>query len=288
MKDTKNVEEGTKQINSIELYYKILGKGKTLVILHGGPGMNHTYLLPHLNILAENYRLIFYDQRACGHSTGNIDSESLTVYNFVKDLEGIREAFNLDTMNLMGHSWGGFLAMSYGVTYPNKVNSLILVDSALFTSEVYMKQNTNRETRMTDEDRILLEKVVQSEGCADGTPRVAELIKILERVNFYDRSLANSFSLTLNGKTAKNALVINKVMRKSILDCDIHNALSRIGCPTLIIHGDYDTVPLEAAQEIHQCIAGSQLVVLQNCGHYPFIESPTEFCRAVSIFLDNL
>lgn len=287
MKEKIYVEEGIKQVTNVKLYYKIQGKGKTLVILHGGPGMNLTYFFPHLETLSKMYRLLFYDQRACGKSLGS--TKSLTVNTFVKDLEGIRKAFNLDTMNLLGHSWGGLLALYYGIVHPEKVNSLILVNAALVTAEVLAKQYKKRETRLTDEDRTALEKIVQSTGFAHKTPQaIKALFTILEGTNFYDRRLVNKFFLEYNEKAAKNALFINEVMQKDILQHDIRESLSRIDCPTLIIHGDYDTVPVKVAYEICELIKGSRCVILRNCGHYPFIESPKEFFRIVKEFLAGI
>lgn len=289
MKDTIHVEEGTKQINNVRLYYKVMGKGKTIVILHGGPGMNHTYFLPHMGWLAHYYELIFYDQRACGRSSGVIDSESLTLDNYVEDLEGIRKAFNLDKMNVMGHSFGGLLAMYYGIMYPENLGSLILVDSAPASSKLNVKYMKSKEICMTDGDRITVEKIIQSEGFADRKSLlIEELFRISEKVNFYDQSLIDSFFLKFNEKAAKNVFFINVLMRRDIVNYDIHESLSKIECPTLIIHGDHDTVPLEAAQKIHQHIKNSHYVIFKNCGHYPFIESPAEFFRTVKDFLDNL
>ena len=128
-RNTVYFEEGTKKVNGAELYYKIMGSGEPIVILHGGPGLEHTYFLPQMGELAKNYKLIFYDQRTSGGSISSTDSSSITLGNFVEDLEGIRKAFDLDKMNLLGHSWGGMLAMFYATKYPENLNSLMLISS---------------------------------------------------------------------------------------------------------------------------------------------------------------
>ncbi len=279
------VKEGIKQVANVTMYYKIQGKGETVVVLHGGPGMNLTYFFPHFERLP-TYRLLFYDQRGCGKSSG---STELTVNTFVNDLEGIRKAFNLDTMNLLGHSWGGLLALHYGVLHPEKVNSLILVNTALVTAELLAKQHRKRVTRLTDKDKYALEKIVQSPGFAHKTPQaIKAFFTILEGTNFYDRRLIDKFFLEYTKKAARNALFINEIMQKDILQHDVRKYLSQIDCPTFIIHGDYDTVPVKAAYEICELIKGSRCVILKNCGHYPFIESPEEFFKIVKKFLDSI
>lgn len=282
-----HVEEGIKHIGDVGLYYRIQGKGEPIVVLHGGPGMNHTYFFPHFETLAKTYKLICYDQRACGKSSGDI--HSLTVTTFVNDLEGIRKAFNLDTMNLMGHSWGGLLALYYGVLYPEKVNSLILVDTALVTADVLMNQQQNRETRLTHHDQTALKNIFQSTEFAHRIPEAMEaFFRIYEGVNFYNRQFVNQFFLQYEVEAAKKVLLVNEAMQKDILNHDIHTELSRIDCLTLIIHGDYDTVPVKAAYTIRDLINGSRCIILRDCGHYPFIESPTEFFKIVHAFLQDV
>lgn len=279
-------EEGIKYIDDVGLYYRIQGKGEPIVVLHGGPGMNHTYFFPHFEILATTYKLICYDQRACGKSSGDI--QSLNVKTAVNDLEGIRKAFNLDTMNIIGHSWGGLLALYYSVLYPEKVDSLILVSTALVTADVLMNQQQTRQTRLTQNDRIELENLFQSTGFAHRTPEaIKAFFKIYERVNFYNRQCINQFCLQYEVEAAKKVFLINEIMQKDILNHNIHT-FSRIDCPTLIIHGDYDTVPVKAAYTIRDLISGSRCIILRDCGHYPFIESPKEFFRIVHAFLQEV
>lgn len=85
----KHIESGTKEINGTQLYYKTIGKGEPILIVHGGPGLNYNFLLPHLSTLAENYQLIFYHQRDCGKSSLNIDISFIAGNNFIEDIAGI-------------------------------------------------------------------------------------------------------------------------------------------------------------------------------------------------------
>lgn len=97
-------------------------------MIPGGPGLEFGYLKDDLaNLLSNDFQLFFYDQRGCGHSNGTEDTTKLTMRNFVDDLENIRLALNLEKLNLLGHSFGGLLAMYYSIEFPERVESLILV-----------------------------------------------------------------------------------------------------------------------------------------------------------------
>jgi proline-specific peptidase len=119
----QDVREGSCSVNGTSLYYRIEGDGDPVVVLHGGPGMSHEYLLPHLAFLADGHRLIFYDQRASGNSPIEVPPESVNIENFVRDLEGIRACFEIERVTLLGHSWGGLLAMHYAAAFPESTNA---------------------------------------------------------------------------------------------------------------------------------------------------------------------
>ena len=112
-----------------KIYCHVIGSGEPIVIVHGGPGMEHTYFLPQLNSLANKYRLIFYDQRGSGRSPVDVDPSTMTMDQFVDDLDSIRSFFKMDKMNLMGHSFGGLIAMRYAVKFPDHLNRLILMNT---------------------------------------------------------------------------------------------------------------------------------------------------------------
>lgn len=282
------IEEGSRYVNGVELYYKILGQGEPVMILHGGPGLDHTYLLPQMAQLARDYQLIFYDQRATGRSSGNPDAASITIDNFVEDLEGLRQTLNLDKMNLMGHSWGGLLAMFYAIRYPNNLNSLILVGSAGASWEFRPAFSSNLQRRMTETDRLTLHALEVSEGFRKRTPETMNaFFKALFRPYFHDRRLSDQLTIQLNERTAKNNLAVNSLMWSQLGNYDIHAELSTLDLPTLIIHGDSDPVPIEFARQIHESIADSEFILLENSGHFPYIEQPEAFFGSVRRFLDR-
>ena len=107
-----------------------IGSGRPVIVLHGGPDFDHSYLLPDLDRLSNSYRLIYYDQRGRGRSAAGVRPEDVTLASEIADLETIREHFSLDSMILLGHSWGTVLALEYARRHPERVSHLILMNPA--------------------------------------------------------------------------------------------------------------------------------------------------------------
>ena len=107
-----------------------MGKGESIVILHGGPGLAHNYLYEPFKQLSNSYKLIFYDQRGCGKSSGFKQDEIVSIETLVEDLETIRKEFNIDKMILVGQSWGAIIALNYSIDHPNNIKKLLLLEPA--------------------------------------------------------------------------------------------------------------------------------------------------------------
>ncbi len=281
------VEDGVKQINGVGLYYKIIGSGEPIVIVHGGPGLDHSYFLPQMAKLAETHKLIFFDHRAHGRSASPADTNAMMLDNFVEDIEGIRKALDLKKINLLGHSWGGLLAMSYAIKYPDNLNSLLLVNSVGASSDFREQMASIQQRRITPEDSLARASLLQSDDFRKRSPKaLAEFFRIAFRGAFYNRALADSLTLVFNENYVRNSAMLKHMGRdKTFLSYDLHQKLMGIKCPALIIHGEADTLPSEAAQKIHQHIKNSEMIVLKNCGHFPYIETPQEFFGIIRAFL---
>lgn len=280
-------EEGIKLVNDVELFYRVIGDGEPLVVLHGGPGLDHNYLLPQMEELAKQHRLIFYDQRGTGGSSTDFDSSAITIESFVNDLEGIRKAFNLETVNLLGHSWGGLLAMYYAIKHPDKLKSLILANPMPPTSEFLGSFMANINRNRTSADSLALAEITASEQFADNSPDAVEIyLRLWFRAYFHDQALSDSLSLELVQATAANGQTIsNLFFQRLLMNYNIYDQLSAVKCPTLVIHGDSDPIPLDYVRKIHETIENSHFVLLDNCGHFPYIETPKKFYSAITDFL---
>ena len=138
--------------HGVLIYYKGVGRGEPLVVLHGGPGASHDYFLPYLLPLARKNRLIFIDERGSGRSQRLDDPAGYTVEAMVEDVEAVRQALGIKSMSLLGHSFGGVLAQAYALKYQEHLTHLILCSTFHSTrrmNEVFaaMKEQMTPELR---------------------------------------------------------------------------------------------------------------------------------------------
>src|SRR6266404_3201661 len=128
------ITEVTVDLNGVRLYTRRVGHGPPVVVLHGGPGAHHDYLLPQYDHLAEGGRaLLYYDQRGGGRSPVPRDVP-VGWREHVADLEALRGYWELDRLTVVGYSWGGLLALLYALEHPDRIARLALVSAAPVTA----------------------------------------------------------------------------------------------------------------------------------------------------------
>jgi proline iminopeptidase len=276
---------GYLEVDGARLFFRSVGNGTPLVVVHGGPGMSHDYLAPQLTrLLAGDLRLIFYDQRASGRSSGAGDTTRLTMAQFVEDLEQVRRRLGLERLNLLGHSFGGLLAMYYAAAHPSRVERLLLVDTSPASWELNVPyfRRTIAE-RQTEADKREMEAVADR---APGDPIAMDrYLKVFFRTFFHDRALSDSLSLGIDEQWLTNNAVTGRLVWADLGRYDIHDQLSRISAPTLILHGGASVISVEGAEAIHNRIPLTRLIVLEDVGHFPYVEAPQAFQAAVKAFV---
>src|SRR5512139_2012964 len=115
------------QIRDASLFVKVVGQGYPLVLMHGGPSLDHTTLLP-LEPLADQFTLVFYDHRCNGRSEG-AEVSSMTLENLTADADALRQALGFDQWAVLGHSFGGNVALEYALRYPQNLSRLVLMNT---------------------------------------------------------------------------------------------------------------------------------------------------------------
>lgn len=282
------IKEGLIDIKGADIYYKSMGKGAPLLLVHGGPGLDHSYLLPQMEILTEDYQLIFYDQRACGKSSADVDSNLISIESFVDDIEQIRQALNLEKIHLLGHSWGGMIAINYALTHQEHLNSLILLNPMSPNSELRAKENELLADQQTKEDSLDMAKIMQSQALQEKQSGAYEdLFRIIFRQQFFDRSYADSLTLIFPGSFAQNSQVLQHLGR-DLASYDLLPLMPQITIPSLLIYGDYDPLADLAGEKIHEALANSQYKVIKDCGHFPYIEKQEEFVAILNEFVSEV
>jgi proline iminopeptidase len=293
------VEEGYVDAHGVMIYYKALGSGQPLVVLHGGPGASHDYFLPYLLPLARKNRLIFIDERGSGRSQKLEDLSAYTIENMAEDIETVRQVLKLGKISLLGHSCGGVLAQAYALKYQENLSHLILCST--FSSTQKMNEVLNKiKEKMAPELRSRIEKMEQAELFGHGmgfekNRYPSEYMIAAWGEGYFPYLYQNhpdpNYDPIANGNMAwdlyremwgsNGEFVIDGNM-KSV---EYTNRLSSIMVPTLITVGDNDECDPSLSLEMHEKIEGSRLVIFTSSGHMTFVDQPSLFISTVDDFI---
>lgn len=268
-------------VEGARIYHHVLGsRGPHLIVLNGGPGFDHNYLhaSPVWNELAANRRIVFYDQRGTGRSLAENDS-AMDLAAQIEDLEALRANLSVDRIDLLGHSWGGYLAMAYAARHSEHIAHLVIVDSAapkwsdtLFLFDHVFPETTEAQRQADFAQALGDQKAVDAS------------IRLYLTMLFYspekrDVFLANASAYHFNKE-------VNEAVGRDLANFDLNPELPKFKFPTVVMTGRFDmnVAPL-IAYKIHQAIPGSTFVVFERSGHIPFYEEPEAFLREMNAFL---
>ena len=276
------------EVNGTELFVKRMGAGEPIVIVHGGPVLEHGYLLPHLEPLAEGYELIFFDQRLSGRSAGSVDPESVRLATFVDDIEALREVLGLGPIHLMGHSWGGMLAMRYAIRYGDNLRSLILLDSMAASSELWRAEEAAVAESISPEEAAELEALRQSEGIQQRRPDAIEnLLRTTFRLQFADPAKVDLLEIYVPDDYVSRSGQFGAI-GVDLAEFDLREELAAIDVPTLVLYGAEEPGVTIGGAAIADAIPGATLETIPDAGHFPFIENPSVFLAVVRGFLSRV
>lgn len=293
------MREGFVDANGVLIYFKAIGRGTPLVILHGGPGGTHDCFLPYLLPLARRNRLIFIDERGSGKSEKLEDTSAYTVENMVEDVEALRNALRLGKISLLGHSCGGVLAQAYAFKYQQNLTHLILCSTLHSTSkmnEVFrrIKENMPAELRQRIEGMEKAGLFGQGKEYQKGRYTSEYMIAAWGEGYFpylYQNRPDANFDPAAMGNCAWDVYREmwgsqgEFVIDGNLKSVEYADRLSSIKVPTLITVGDHDECAPSLSEEMHKAIPGSKLVVFPKSGHMTFVDQPNLFNRTVADFL---
>jgi len=256
-----------------------------LLVLHGGPGASHDYLLPQMLHLAESRELIFYDQRGGGRSKTD-DRAPITWRTQVDDLEAVVAELGLEPPAIVGYSWGGLLALlatiersARGAALPSL---LVLIDPAPLTRQ-YREQFEAEFARRQDGEEI---RRMREELAASG---LRERDPDGYRQRAFELSVAGYFADPRRARDLTPFRVTGRVQQsvwESLGDFDVVAQLEGIRLPSLFLHGRQDPIPFESSEEGARAL-GAPLVMLEDCGHVPYVEQPVALFAAIDAFLST-
>ncbi|HEY8176931.1 MAG TPA: alpha/beta hydrolase [Gemmatimonadaceae bacterium] len=274
----------------VPLYWAKYGaRGKPpMVVLHGGPGAHHDYLLPQMLALTDVHggrELLFYDQRGGGRSkTGS--QEPITWQTHVRDLAAVIGEFDLEWSPIVGYSWGGMLALLYAaesIRAKRHGPPLLLIDPAPISRQYrrQFEQEFARRQQSPDVERLRAE-------LAESHLRERDLDAYRQR-NF-ELSVAGYFADPRSAQDLTPFRVTARVQQSvwdSLGDFDLSadESLASYFESTLVVHGRQDPIPLASSEALAKHM-GARLVVLENCGHVPYVEQPAALFGAIESFLE--
>ncbi len=269
------------------LHYKDYGQGEPVLLLMGGPGFPGEGLEPVARMIAKQGRAIVPDQRGSGGSIP-LDARAITLDAAIADLEALRRELKLETWTVWGCSWGGMLAMEYAVKFPARIKGLILADSGGPSWAFAKTFNDNMRARMSADDHSAQRYWSQPDVIARDPMRAAiEGIRAILPAQFYDRAKSHeAIAILKTGKENYNPEAGERLGSDYAKGAPARiEALKKVKIPALIIHGRQDPMPESVALEIQELLAGSRIVWLDRCGHWPWIEQPAALEKAMSEFL---
>ena len=267
-------------------FYKTFGKGKPLLIINGGPGMNSNGFEDMAKTLGENQQTIIYDQRGTGKSKlSKLDSKSISMKIMADDVESLRKHLKIKKWNILGHSFGGMLGSYYATVYPNSIDKLILsssggVDLTLLKSPNLIEAGLSKaEKNSLDYWNDKIEKGDTSYKARLGRG------KAMAPAYVYDRKFVSIIAERLTqGNSTINGLLWSD-MQKMNFDCK--DKLKSFKNPVLIIQGKEDIISNEIGEIGHKAYPNSKLILLEHSKHYGWLDARDKYFSDINSFLKS-
>jgi proline iminopeptidase len=270
-------------IRDVSLFVKVIGQGYPLLLMHGGPGMDHASLLA-LGRCADQLTLIFYDHRCNGRSNG-ADVSSMTWENLTADAEALRQALGFEQWAVLGHSFGGMVALEYALRYPQSLSHLLLL-------------GTCGDTRWVQENAP---ELLAKRGYSAATVQAAHRFfngqltpgevfpTAMKFGTAYFYSLPAMVRETLFGPRAKMQPEAHVFGFSQLLTgWTVMDRLGEIEVPTLVMAGRQDFLfPPEHQAILADRLPNAQLELIERAGHNPQMEQPEAVARVIKRFLSQ-
>lgn len=270
-------------VNGVRLYTRRIGSGPPVVVLHGGPGADHGYLLPQYDLLARGRTLLYYDQRGGGRSSVPRDVP-VGWREHVADLEALRALWGLDHLTLLGYSWGGLLAVLYALDHPETIDRLALVCPAPVTADWRDEFERAFAARSTDPRIQSARRALEASELRHADPEKYRRAAFALSVAPYFRDPGRARELTPFRVIQRTQQAVWDSLGRYDLRERIRETFPAGRRPSaLVVAGVYDPIPLESAHEV-AALLGARGVDLQT-GHAPHVEDTDTFVRVLDEFL---
>lgn len=267
-----------------KIYVREIGKGKNVVVLHGGFGADYSYMVDATNGLEDKFRFVFYDQRGSLRSPAKL--EDISIDKHIEDLEALRIQLGEERINIFAHSMGTVLAMLYLKKYPNRVKKLILTGAFPIQTENFMdlfqnKFNAAVEKLVTRE----VWKIEKEKIAPDGKPANDRQATDLWKIDFASANIyrAEKWRQMKGGQSFYKGSVGSKTSSTLPKGWDLTGIISKHSFPVTYIQGEKDFIDLEVENHKKQLtsLKNVELSVINNAGHNAWIDDPLNYKKAL-------
>ena len=270
------------QTPDVSLHVRIAGNpdsGCVLIAINGGPGLTSNYMLDMEGLAGPDCAVITYDQRGVGESSQPADSDlpaSYALEKYAADVEAIRQAVGTERLHVMGHSFGGIVAMEYAILYPERVASLIFFGGGPPTWKDIQISQQGFSKRV--------EALVQAGVIPHPSEWGDEKVDPLLPAYFSDPTF--TFPEDAHGGMPEFSQAVSDLTYPNLVGIDLRAELAALQVPVLLMLGRDDPFGLPMAEATRNALANAQVdfVVMDCCGHF-WHECPDEFYPRVAHFL---
>ena len=273
----------TISVRGVSLFVNVVGNGYPMVLMHGGPGTDHNTLLLFQRC-SDRFTLVFYDHRCNGRSDG-AEVSSMTWENLTADADALRETLGFDKWAVLGHSFGGMVALEYALRYPQSVSHLLLLDTCGDTW--WAQQNAPALLEKRGYSRATVETARRFFNGDIAPNQVFPAGLKLARAYYHHLGpalLAREIALGLRVKSRPEAHIFG--FGQLLKGWNVMDRLGEIRVPTLVLAGRDDfQFPPEHQAALAAGIPGARLEIIERAGHNAPTERSTEVIRAVRDFM---
>ena len=270
-------------VRDVDLCVDVVGRGRPLVLMHGGPGADHWTLLPFRQ-LSDRFTVVFYDHRCNGRSVGAPVS-SMTWENLTADADALRERLGFDRWAVLGHSFGGNVALEYALRYPDNLSHLILLDTG---GDSWWAQHNAPD--LLAKRGFSRRRVELARRWFNGQTAPWEFFPTLMRLaGAYDPhtslfSALRTMAAERRSKARPHAQIFG--FGHLLKGWTVMDRLGEIGVPTLVMAGRDDFIfPPEHQGQLAAGLPNARLEIIEGAGHNPHDERTGEVMKAVTDFL---
>jgi proline-specific peptidase len=287
--------EGTVPFRGYRTWYRVVGELSAtseklpLLVVHGGPGLPHDYL-EDLSPLADDGRpVVFYDQIGCGRSDRPGDPALWVIDTFVEEVATVRAALGQERVHVLGHSWGGWLALEHALGRPGGLASLVLASTCASLPAFAAETRRLKESLPAEVQEVIDRHEAQgtTDDPAYREATMAYSTRWVCRLDPWPDHVMRSFT-SLNEEIYGTIQGAEWNVTGNIKDWDVTSRLGELDAPVLVTSGRHDEMTPAVVRPLVEGIRGAEHVVFEQSSHLAMVEEPERYRQVLESFLGRV